>query len=96
MISVESWRCRELYDGCYVAFMTFVIRSHDRRCNYDVLCGPVSAGKIMAKLSFHIKFPVAAWRAIHESIKSRCAIAPELLRSNAGRGRRISSAFAQN
>lgn len=43
MISVESLLCRGLYDGCYVVFMTFVIRSHDRHCNYDVLCGPGSS-----------------------------------------------------
>lgn len=44
MISVESLQCRELYDGCYVVFMAFLIRSHDRQCNYDVLCGPGSTG----------------------------------------------------
>lgn len=42
MISVESLLCQELYDGCYVVFMTFVIRSHDRQRNYDVLCRPGS------------------------------------------------------
>lgn len=53
MISVESLLCRELYDGCYVVFMAFVIRSHDRHCNYDVLCRPSSAGNHSKTLFQH-------------------------------------------
>lgn len=45
MISVESLLHRELYDGCSVVFMTFVIRGHDRHCNYDALCKRGSAWK---------------------------------------------------
>lgn len=52
MISVESLRCRELYDGCYVVFMAFVIRSHDRLRNYDVLCGAPAPLEIAAKKLF--------------------------------------------
>lgn len=69
MISVESLLCRELYDGCYVVFMTFVIRSHDRHRNYDVLCRPRLHWKIMAKLSSSFKFSTAALNTIHASVK---------------------------
>lgn len=44
MISFESLRRRELYDGCNVVFMAIVIRSHGGLCNYDVLCRLGSAG----------------------------------------------------
>lgn len=69
MISVESLLCRELYDGCYVVFMTFVIRSHDRHCNYDVLCRSLALLEIIAKLSSSFKFSTAVLNTIHDSIK---------------------------
>lgn len=54
MTSVESLRRREVYDECYVVFMTFVIRSHDRLCNYDVLCWALPLLKSRQTLSINI------------------------------------------
>lgn len=64
MISVESQRCQELYDGCYVVFMTFVIRSHDRHCNYDVLCRPGSAGNHGKTLAPALNSPQQLFRTL--------------------------------
>lgn len=63
VISVESLLLWELYDGCYVVFMTFVIRTQDRLCNYDVLCRALALLKITAEFSSCIKFP-QSFRAI--------------------------------
>lgn len=50
--------------------MTFVIRSRDRRRNYDVLCEPGSAGYHGKNALLVLNFPAAALNAIHDGIKS--------------------------